>query len=82
LFSAAYNYIKSKERLHLYGLYKQATKGKCNRPKPRFWEINASRKWNAWDRFQALTKDEAKRQYIDFVDDLKLKAEREKRLRT
>lgn len=32
-------------KLQLYGLYKQATAGKCSTPKPAFWDRAARLKW-------------------------------------
>ena len=51
----------------LYGLYKQATLGDNTTAKPGFLDLKGKAKWDAWMSKKGLDKEEAKRQYIDFV---------------
>jgi len=51
----------------LYGLYKQATLGDNTTPRPGFLDLKGKAKWDAWTSKKGLGKDEAKRQYINFV---------------
>ncbi|ODQ81021.1 hypothetical protein BABINDRAFT_160440 [Babjeviella inositovora NRRL Y-12698] len=59
-------------RVHLYGLYKQATEGNVEgiMPRPRGGtpsDLAAQRKWDAWKDEANLSKTEAKRRYISFL---------------
>lgn len=74
LFNKAANHIKtlaskldSTQLLELYSHYKQATEGPCNIPKPRFYEVQAKQKWEAWNSLGSLSQDEAKNIYIHLV---------------
>lgn len=53
-FESAVNYLTirfkslsltKEEQLRIYSLYKQATEGKCNTPKPWFFYFNERAKW-------------------------------------
>lgn len=57
-------------KLQFYGLYKQATKGDCNLPKPSFFNIPGRRKWTAWNHNRGMDPDEAQRKYITAVEEL------------
>ncbi|KAK9366155.1 acyl CoA binding protein-domain-containing protein [Lipomyces kononenkoae] len=62
------------DRIHLYGLYKQATEGDVvvlmERPKGDREEDEAARKkWDAWYSQRGLRKTDAKRRYIPFLLD-------------
>ena len=35
--------------LYFYARYKQATVGKCDAPKPSFYQLKEKSKWNAWN---------------------------------
>jgi acyl-CoA-binding protein len=45
LVSANPNSVHDGVKLQLYGLYKQATAGKCTASKPAFWDRAARLKW-------------------------------------
>ena len=62
-----------KDLLILYGLYKQSTLGTNNEPKPSMFNPTASSKWNAWYENRMLSKNMAKRKYIESVNEYKLK---------
>ncbi|XP_072019975.1 acyl-CoA-binding domain-containing protein 5-like isoform X2 [Amphiura filiformis] len=48
-----------------YGLYKQATLGPCNEPKPAFWEAVRRTKWEAWNALGSMSKEVAMKTYVD-----------------
>jgi acyl-CoA-binding protein len=59
--------------LNLYGLYKQATKGPCNTPKPsgggmlKFGAKKAAAKWQAWSDLGTLDSKTAESRYVRLV---------------
>lgn len=57
--------------LEFYGLYKQATVGKCDTPKPGIFSIKAKTKWNAWNSLGDMTKENAMIVYVNKMNDLK-----------
>nr|CCA24729.1 unknown putative [Albugo laibachii Nc14] len=59
------------DKLLIYGLYKQATLGKCNVEKPGTFSYEARAKWDAWNQNKVKTQDEAKQEYITQVERLK-----------
>lgn len=56
--------------LRLYGLYKQATVGDCNIPKPSYLNFTARQKWEAWDSLRSTSQSEAKGTYADLVGEI------------
>lgn len=48
----------------IYGLYKQATVGDCNTPKPSALDFVGKSKWNAWNSNQGISKLSAMKMYI------------------
>ncbi|XP_022340974.1 enoyl-CoA delta isomerase 2-like isoform X2 [Crassostrea virginica] len=57
-------------KLKIYGLFKQATVGKCNTKKPGMIDFVGKAKWDAWNSLGDITQDEAKQQYIALVEEL------------
>ncbi|PAA82952.1 hypothetical protein BOX15_Mlig018253g5, partial [Macrostomum lignano] len=57
-------------KLKIYSLYKQATEGKCTKPKPGFTDFVGRAKWDAWSGLGDMTKDQAMQQYIDLVESM------------
>jgi len=57
-------------KLIFYGLYKQATVGPCNEPKPSSFNIVNRAKWEAWDRNRAMNKEEAMLGYLAEIRNL------------
>jgi len=57
-------------KLKLYALFKQATVGKCDDPKPGAFDFVGKAKWTAWSELGDLSKDDAMQKYIDYVNDL------------
>lgn len=52
-------------KLKLYALFKQATHGPNDTPKPIFYKVVEVYKWNAWSRLGDMPKEEAMRNYIE-----------------
>ena len=61
----------NKHLLQLYGLYKQSTIGTNKDSKPSVLDQKATSKWNAWYENRMLSKNMAKKKYIDLVLELK-----------
>ena len=59
--------------LKLYGLFKQAKEGDNNTPKPGMFDFKGSAKWKAWNELKGMTAEDARKQYIEFVEQLKAK---------
>lgn len=60
--------LTGSDKLHLYGLYKQATCGDNIHPKPENKNLEEYAKWNAWNGKMGLSKEEAEQEYIDHVE--------------
>ncbi|HET7610151.1 MAG TPA: acyl-CoA-binding protein [Rhodanobacteraceae bacterium] len=56
--------------LKLYALYKQATEGDANGPKPGFFDFVNTAKYEAWSRLRGMQSDEAQRKYVELVRQL------------
>lgn len=54
--------------LECYGLYKQATVGKCNTKKPGIFNLQQKSKWNAWNNLGEMEKQIAMESYIEKID--------------
>ena len=57
--------------LRLYALYKQATEGDNDASKPSFSDLVARAKWDAWARLAGTGADDARRDYIALVAELR-----------
>nr|KAF6443575.1 enoyl-CoA delta isomerase 2 [Molossus molossus] len=62
-------------KLKLYALYKQATEGPCNMPKPGVFDFINKAKWDAWDALGNLPKETARQNYVDLVSSLSSSSE-------
>lgn len=51
-------------RLLLFTLYKQATEGPCNEPKPWSWNVIETAKWQGWKQLGDMSKVDAMRHYV------------------
>uniref|UniRef100_A0A2R5L3U8 Putative enoyl-coa hydratase/isomerase n=1 Tax=Ornithodoros turicata TaxID=34597 RepID=A0A2R5L3U8_9ACAR len=58
-------------KLSLYGLYKQATEGKCTASRPGVFDLVGRAKWDAWNKLGSLSQAEAEQQYVTLVEGLK-----------
>ncbi|XP_034035570.1 acyl-CoA-binding domain-containing protein 6 [Thalassophryne amazonica] len=56
--------------LYLYARYKQVKVGKCNAPKPGFFDFEGQRKWHAWKQLGDMEVEQAMREYISCVNSL------------
>ena len=56
--------------LKLYGMYKQATKGDCTGARPGMLDFVRRAKYDAWKALEGNSQDDAKQQYIDYVNGL------------
>ncbi|XP_064017194.1 enoyl-CoA delta isomerase 2 isoform X2 [Pogoniulus pusillus] len=57
-------------KLKLYALFKQATEGPCNAPKPGMLDFVKKAKWDAWNSLGSLSQDDARRKYAELVSSL------------
>jgi diazepam-binding inhibitor (GABA receptor modulating acyl-CoA-binding protein) len=48
--------------LKIYGLYKQATVGDNNTPKPTIFDLKGKYKWQAWEELKGMSQEEAEKQ--------------------
>lgn len=56
--------------LEFYALYKQATVGACNTPKPGIFSLQARAKWHAWTELAAMNTETAMRAYVSKMTEL------------
>ncbi|XP_053323561.1 enoyl-CoA delta isomerase 2 [Spea bombifrons] len=57
-------------KLKLYALFKQATQGLCNAPKPSMLDFVNKAKWDAWKSLGGMTQDDARQSYVELVSSL------------
>lgn len=57
-------------KLQIYALFKQATKGPCNTPKPGMLDFVNKVKWDAWKSLGSISQEEARQQYCDLIGSL------------
>ncbi len=57
--------------LKLYALYKQGSHGDVYGPKPGFFDFVGTAKYESWAKLRSLDQNEACRQYIELVKELK-----------
>ncbi len=58
------------ELLHVYSLYKQATVGDINIPRPSMFAFEAKQKWDAWNEKKGMKQEVAMQSYVDYVNTL------------
>lgn len=56
--------------LRLYALYKQGSEGDVKGAKPGFFDFVGAAKYEAWEKLQGTTTEQAMRKYVDLVDKL------------
>ena len=56
--------------LQMYALYKQGSSGDVSGDKPGFFDFVASAKYEAWEKLNGVSIDDAKTQYIDLIKKL------------
>ncbi|CAB1340735.1 unnamed protein product [Coregonus sp. 'balchen'] len=57
-------------KLKIYALFKQATQGPCNTPKPGMLDFVGKAKWDAWKSLGSGSQEDARQQYVDLIDSL------------
>ncbi|TVQ40311.1 MAG: acyl-CoA-binding protein [Wenzhouxiangella sp.] len=57
--------------LTLYALYKQGSQGDVSGDKPGFFDFVGVAKYEAWQKRQGMSQDEAKQKYVELVESLK-----------
>ena len=57
--------------LKMYALYKQATSGDASGSRPGFTDMVGRAKWDAWNEVKGTSADDAMKQYVSLVEDLK-----------
>ena len=61
--------LEHSDRLKLYGLYKQATFGKCTGPRPSFFDMHNKYKYDAWSELGEMSRNTAMCLYVETVID-------------
>lgn len=56
--------------LKLYALYKQGSEGDLHGDKPGMFDFKGQAKWNAWEKLKGTEQEDAKAQYVTFVNEL------------
>lgn len=57
-------------KLQIYALFKQATQGPCNTPKPGMLDFVNKAKWDAWNSLGSITAEDARQKYVDLIGSL------------
>lgn len=57
--------------LQLYALYKQGSTGDVDGKRPGFSDMVGRAKWDAWNAVKGTSKDDAMKQYVSLIEDLK-----------
>jgi diazepam-binding inhibitor (GABA receptor modulator, acyl-CoA-binding protein) len=57
--------------LKLYALYKQGSAGDVDGKRPGFTDMVGRAKWDAWNEIKGTGQDDAKKQYIALIGELK-----------
>ena len=57
--------------LKIYALYKQATAGDNTEKKPGFGDMVGRAKWDAWSEIKGTSGEDAMKQYVALIEDLK-----------
>ncbi|XP_074478416.1 enoyl-CoA delta isomerase 2 [Sebastes fasciatus] len=68
--SALKNDPGNEVKLKIYALFKQATQGPCNTPKPGMLDFVNKVKWDAWKSLGSISQDEARQEYCDLIGSL------------
>ena len=56
--------------LKLYSHFKQATEGDVSGPKPGFFDFVGTAKYEAWEKLQGTSQDQAMGKYVELVKKL------------
>lgn len=55
-------------KLKIYALFKQATVGACNTPKPSMVDFVGRAKWSSWSSLGSLSQADAEKEYINIIN--------------
>ncbi|OWZ20951.1 Acyl-CoA-binding protein [Phytophthora megakarya] len=64
------NKLTNEQKLTLYAFYKQAHFGRCSVEKPSAVDMVGAAKWESWRALGDMDVDVAKKQYVEWVQDL------------
>ena len=56
--------------LRLYALFKQGSSGDVQGSKPGFFDFVGAAKYEAWEKLQGTSQEDARRQYVELVKKL------------
>jgi len=59
--------LDSGQLLAFYGLYKQATVGPCDIPRPNWYQVQAKHKWEAWKNLGDMSRETAMADYVHAI---------------
>ena len=62
------NPMSDNEKLKMYAWFKQATVGNVNTSRPGMMDFTGKAKWDAWKAIENMSKDEAKKNYVEFIE--------------
>ncbi|RHZ75982.1 hypothetical protein Glove_208g24 [Diversispora epigaea] len=65
--------VSNEDQLKAYGWYKQATVGDASSTRPTGLFSKETAKWDAWFERKGKSQDEAKQEYINWVNELRVK---------
>ena len=60
----------NEELLNLYALFKQASEGDVSGDRPGGFDFKAIAKYDSWSNMKGMSREEAKKAYVDLVDSL------------
>nr|AKG51652.1 acyl-CoA-binding protein [Oryzias sinensis] len=61
------------EMLQVYALFKQASVGDVNTARPGMLDFTGKAKWDAWEKQKGKSKEDAMKEYVKLVEELKQK---------
>ncbi|HEX5757455.1 MAG TPA: acyl-CoA-binding protein [Arenimonas sp.] len=57
--------------LRLYALYKQGSEGDVKGPKPGFFDFVGTAKYEAWEKLEGTSSEQAMKKYVELVKKLR-----------
>jgi len=64
--------IPDMTKLEIYAFFKQGTIGDVNTVSPGWTDVKGKAKWNAWNSKKGMSRESARKAYVDFVSQLKV----------
>lgn len=59
--------VSNQDKLKIYALFKQSEQGPCTGPRPGMFDPVGRAKYDAWAALGAISSEQAKQQYVDFI---------------